>query len=344
MDKETIILDNLTIGYRQRNGNRTVASGLSAFLRKGEMTCLLGQNGVGKSTLLKTLAGFIPSLDGNIVLSGKPLKDYTPSELARTLGVVLTDKLILDNMTVRDVVEMGRSPYTGFWGRMKAEDHKVVSESIDLVGIDSLQDRMIETLSDGERQKAMIAKALAQQTPVIFLDEPTAFLDFPSKVEIMQLLHRLTRQSGKSIFLSTHDVDMALQIADCIWMMKKNEPLRYGTPEDLSLDGTMQEFFQGREVEFDTSAGSFRIKQHYESAILLQGSGVACLMAAKALRRNKIEPIRERIATDVICSVNVCTDNSQNKYLVTGTGGRQSEAHSIREMLSTLEDYGCLRR
>ena len=194
MDAETIILKNLCIGYRTKNNIRTVAEGINAAIRQGELTCLLGANGIGKSTLLRTLSAFQPKLGGEILIKSQEIDAFTDKELSRVIGVVLTEKPDIRNMTVRELVALGRSPYTGFWGTLHDEDWQVVDEAIDAVRISGLRERMVHTLSDGEQQKVMIAKALAQQTPVIFLDEPTAFLDFPSKVEMMQLLRRLARE------------------------------------------------------------------------------------------------------------------------------------------------------
>ncbi|MBO7372406.1 MAG: ABC transporter ATP-binding protein, partial [Bacteroidales bacterium] len=150
--------------------------------------------------------------------------------------VVLTEKNNLQNMTVEELVGMGRSPYTGFWGRLRDEDKAKVAQAIDLVGIAELRDRMVQTLSDGERQKVMIAKALAQETPIIFLDEPTAFLDYPSKVEILNLLHKLSQEAGKTIFLSTHDLELALRVADKVWLMTKGGEVKTGSPAKLIVN------------------------------------------------------------------------------------------------------------
>ena len=234
--EETIRIEGLSIGYRSKHGVKTVAEGISDSIRSGEMTCLLGENGAGKSTLLRTLSGFLPPLAGEISLLGKPLASYRERELATVIGVVLTEKSNLQNMTVTELVGMGRSPYTGFWGRLSAADRRKVEESLALVGIAPLRDRMVQTLSDGERQKVMIAKALAQETPLIFLDEPTAFLDYPSKVEILHLLHRLSHEMGKTVFLSTHDLELALRVADRVWLMSKQGEVRTGSPENLIVD------------------------------------------------------------------------------------------------------------
>ena len=234
--EETIRISGLSIGYSGKHGVKVVAEGISDSIRSGELTCLLGENGAGKSTLLRTLSGFLPPLSGEISILGKPLQAYRERELATVIGVVLTEKSNLQNMTVAELVGMGRSPYTGFWGRLSEEDRQKVEEALELVGIAWLRDRMVQTLSDGERQKVMIAKALAQETPIIFLDEPTAFLDYPSKVEILHLLHRLSCEMGKTIFLSTHDLELALRVADRVWLMAKGNPLRTGLPANLIVD------------------------------------------------------------------------------------------------------------
>ena len=258
MSQETIILQQLSIGYRQKNQTKLVADSLSASICQGELTCLLGPNGVGKSTLLRTLSAFQPRLQGDILVLGRPIDSYTPSELSKVVGVVLTEKPDVKSMTVHELVGLGRSPYTGFWGMLSDDDYRLVDESIHQVGIDSLSRRLIETLSDGERQKVMIAKALAQQTPFIFLDEPTAFLDFPSKVEVMQLLRRLARGLGKTIFMSTHDLELALQVADTIWLMEQGR-LSIGTPRQLALDGTLGRFVERKGIVFDRHSLSIRV-------------------------------------------------------------------------------------
>jgi len=261
MKHPTIEIKALSTGYRGKNNVTVVAHDINATIYGGELTCLLGPNGAGKSTLLRTLSAFLPPVSGDIIIMERNLHDYSDKELAKVIGVVLTEKTDLRNMTVEDLVGLGRSPYTGFWGTLQEHDRQTVSEAIEMVGITALKDRMVQTLSDGERQKVMIAKALAQETPVIFLDEPTAFLDFPSKVELMQLLHRLSRTTGKTIFLSTHDLDMALQIADTIWLMDQSKGVFIGTPKELADKGKLQDFFVRKGITFDTESGLFRIEK-----------------------------------------------------------------------------------
>lgn len=286
--KETIRVENLVTGYVDKHNRIAVTDGVTSSLYSGELTCLLGPNGAGKSTLLKTLSGFLPPLSGEIFIEGTPLIDYKDSDLAKVIGVVLTERVNLNNMSVYELVAMGRSPYTGFWGQLNPRDKEIIDESISLVRIDSLRHRMVNTLSDGERQKVMIAKALAQETPIIFLDEPTAFLDYPSKVEIMQLLQNLSRLKDKTVFLSTHDLEIALQIADKIWLIDKKEGVKTGTPEDLSAQGFMSRYFEREGIVFDLESGLFRIDNKMNRNIRLKGDGAGCNLVKKALARNGV--------------------------------------------------------
>ena len=253
--KETVVLKDLSIGYAQKGKSKCVASKLNGILRHGERTGLLGRNGIGKSTLLRTLSAFLPKLEGDIMLYNPvtqqmgSLSEYSDKQLSKLLGVVLTEKPDVRNMSIEELVGMGRSPYTGFWGSLDEEDHQEVERAIQLTGINHLKGRMIHTLSDGERQKVMIAKALGQQTPVIYLDEPTAFLDFPSKVEVMQLLRQLAQEQQKTIFLSTHDVELALKLADRIWLME-NDRLHIGTPQELAEAGILAHFIERKGITF----------------------------------------------------------------------------------------------
>lgn len=301
---ETIRITDLVTGYSGKKGKTVISGGINASLYSGELTCLLGPNGAGKSTLLKTLSGFIAPLSGVIETEGKPLGSYSEAELSKIISVVLTDKVSLNNMSVEELVEMGRSPYTGFWGRLSHRDREIVDESLELVNITGLRKRMVQTLSDGERQKVMIAKALAQETPIIFLDEPTAFLDYPSKVEIMQLLQRLSRIKGKTVFLSTHDLELALQIADKIWLIDKKYGVTIGTPEDLSLDGQMARYFEREGVMFDEESGLFKIRHTLERTVTLVGEEIRRNMVRKALARQGIgvsetsQPVKIEVRPD----------------------------------------------
>lgn len=226
-----IQLNNLSIGYPKK----TIATGLNARLQAGKLTCLVGRNGVGKSTLLRTLAGFQSPLSGQLIINGKDITDVSKKQLSTMISVVLTGRPSVQQITVREIVGMGRSPYTDMWGSLRAEDVAIVNESIEMVGIEMLADRRLDTLSDGESQKVMIAKALAQQTPTILLDEPTAFLDYPSKAETMRLMKRIAGadDTPRAALLSTHDMEMSLRLADEIWLMTSDHRLLCGTPSEL---------------------------------------------------------------------------------------------------------------
>ena len=324
-----IHLENLSIGYRTKHGTKVVADALNADIHSGELTCLLGANGVGKSTLLRTLSAFQPKLDGHIYIKGKDLDAYTDRDLARLLGVVLTERPDVHDLSVTDLIGLGRSPYTGFWGTLLPEDHEAVAHAAALVGIEDLMERMSDTLSDGERQKVMIAKALAQETPVILLDEPTAFLDFPSKVEIMLLLHDLSRETGKTIFLSTHDLDLALQLADKVWLLDRMQGLAVGTPEDLALDGTLARYFLRSGIAFDPDSGLFRVECPCSRRVRLKGEGPRAAMIRKALRRNGIEAGNEVLS-------DCCIEVDTQRYLLKLSGREPQAASSVDELLRLL--------
>lgn len=213
-----ISLSQLSVGYTL---SHPVISDINLELRSGQLACLIGENGIGKSTLLKTLTGFLPKLKGSLLLGNRDIESFSQRELARQVSIVLTQKPDVQNLTIEEIIGLGRSPYTGFFGRLRAEDRKVVDDAIATMGIEKLRGRMIQTLSDGERQKVMIAKALAQETPIILLDEPTAFLDFPSKAETFQSLQRMAHERDKLILLSTHDLELAVRFADSLLEVKK---------------------------------------------------------------------------------------------------------------------------
>ncbi|MBF1392899.1 ABC transporter ATP-binding protein [Prevotella histicola] len=225
-----ITLSHLSVGYKI---GHAVVSDINLTLQSGKLASLIGANGVGKSTLLKTLTGFLPKLEGSLLLDGKDISEFSQRALARQISIVLTQKPDVQNLTVEEIVGLGRSPYTGFFGKLHANDQQIVDESITAVGIEKLKNRMIQTLSDGERQKVMIAKALAQQTPVIFLDEPTAFLDFSSKVETFQLLQRMAHEMGKLVLLSTHDLELAVRFSDTL-LQVNGDGLRTVSNEEVT--------------------------------------------------------------------------------------------------------------
>lgn len=253
-------IENLTIGYRRGKKEIVINSGIDAELSSGCFTCLLGPNGAGKTTLLRTMSGFIEPLNGQITIAGKNIKEISKLELSKLVGIVLTERVSLQNVTVEQLISLGRSPYTGFWGNETNNDKSIIDEALKSTGIDSIRHREVNTLSDGEFQKVMIAKALAQSTPTIILDEPTAFLDFPSKVEMMRLLVNLAHENNKNVLLSTHDLNMALTLADKIWLLDKNLGFIEGKTTELAEKGYFEIYFKAKGIRFDKKSLSFKIE------------------------------------------------------------------------------------
>lgn len=253
MDNYSYKIDNLSTGYEAASpheGRKVLASGMNARLGVGCLTCLIGVNGAGKSTLLRTMAGLQPAINGQIELMGKPLADYDVRALSRLVSVVLTDEIPEQALTAYELVAMGRMPYTGYWGTLHRRDVKMVEQALAMVGMTDFSHRRLHSLSDGERQKLMIAKALAQDTDVILLDEPVAFLDFPSKVWVLRLLSRVAKEQGRSVLLSIHDLELALQIADRLWLLDGHNFVE-GEPRVLAADGKIDFLFQGAGIQFN---------------------------------------------------------------------------------------------
>lgn len=282
--------NNLSIGYPLKGGKRKVIhEALNLQLFPGEVTCLLGLNGAGKSTLLRTLCGFQPPLGGQISLLGKPLGGYTQSHFSLTVGVVLTEKTNAGGITVYELVSLGRHPYTGFFGQLKKTDRSVIEQSLLAAGISHKANTYVSELSDGERQKAMIAKTLAQQCPIILLDEPTAFLDVTSRIETMVLLHKLAVEQQKAILLSTHDLDLAIQMGDCLWLQEKGRPMASGTPEDLIMSGAFESFFSKEGIVFDPSTGKLSTEAPTRP-VGVEGDFLIAYWVGNALIRNGYRP------------------------------------------------------
>jgi len=304
MMTDILNIKDLTIGYRQKKNSKffgqtshgrksEIASELNLKLNQGELVCLLGPNGSGKSTLMRTMSGIQSPLSGRVELLGKPLKKLSAKEIALNLSVVLTDRVSIGNLSVYALVALGRSPYTGWMGKLSAKDEKIVQEAIEITGTSPFANAHISDLSDGERQKVMIARALAQNTPVILLDEPTAHLDLPNRIEIIRLLRKLTHEKGKSILMSTHELDLALQAADKIWLMQVLKPnekkhkseLISGMPEELILNGQFEEAFARHGFKFDRNTGLFQIHYHTKGKFGLIGEGALALWTKRALER-----------------------------------------------------------
>ncbi len=262
-----LILQNLTIGY----GTQAIVTNINATAHAGEMICMLGQNGCGKSTLLRTLCGLQPTIDGMVYFqedeSGQEeshiLAELTHTQKARLLALVLTERLSVENTCVCDVVAMGRYPYASFLGGLTEEDETIIKIALTQVNLLHKKDEYYNCLSDGEKQRVLIAKALAQQTPFIFLDEPTAHLDLPNRIRILLLLRKLAHTQQKCVIISTHELDLALQMADTIWLMAKKETrteLTVASPQHLIASGAFAEAFTDDNFTFENNMGQLLVK------------------------------------------------------------------------------------
>mgnify|MGYP000848483068 CR=1 FL=1 len=286
MKSPLLTTQNLEIGYINGKPARVViSSALDLNLYPGEFVCLVGPNGAGKSTLLRTLTGLLPLLNGEVLVGGKKLKEFSRKELASAISVVLTTPIEVGAMTVNELVAMGRFPFTGLFDRMLENDWDVVKKSLEMVGLMGFEERMVHKLSDGERQKVMIARALAQESRILVLDEPTAYLDLPGRVSVMNLLHELSRQHGKTVLTSTHDLDLAMRSADRFWLMSSDGKIISGAPEDLILSGDFEQVFARDRISFDIMNGQFAVAGSNEGAVCLKGEGKVRVWTERALQR-----------------------------------------------------------
>jgi iron complex transport system ATP-binding protein len=267
---------DLTPGYSTGRTENRLFEKLNLSLSPGQLVCLMGPNGAGKSTLIRTLARL-----------QKPLSGTLSETTEKSIALVLTDRITSVTMTVRELITFGRYPYLGWDIALTKEDRQIVDESIQEVRIQHLADKNINELSDGQLQMAMIARALAQRTPILLLDEPTAHLDLNNRVEIMNLLRKLARTQRKAILVATHELDLALQTADLIWLATPDKRIKVGIPEDLVLDGSLDEVFQFK--GFDLKTGKINHELHRGIAINLIGTGHPLLWTKNALERNGFE-------------------------------------------------------
>lgn len=313
MEKNQIIqINKLTIGYGKAPKEKVIARNLEANMQAGELICLLGENGAGKSTLIRTLCGFQPPLNGEVNLMNRNLFSLRGKELSRLAAVVLTDRVVVANATVEELVGLGRSPYTGALGTLNEQDKYIVAQSIEKCGISHKQKSALSNLSDGERQKAFIAKALAQDTPVLFLDEPTAFLDLSARVEIITLLREIAGSSSKSILMSTHDMDLALQMADKIWLLLPGGPIISGSPEDLLLNNSFKKIFTNRGIELDNRTGLFKVAHKHWTQIPVKGHGFEYVLLRRAFARQGIK-VEGHYDSPISVEIN---KNQENPFLL----------------------------
>jgi len=304
-EEKIIELNSATIGYKAKaHSVNVVKAGISVYALKGELVALIGGNGVGKSTLLRTIAGFQPSMGGDVLIRGKQVNTYREKELALIMSFVSTEIIRVPNLSVFDLVSLGRYPHTNWFGKLLDEDRYIVEEAIKSVGLKGYENRMVNYISDGERQKAMIARTLAQNTDVIVLDEPTAFLDLSNKYEIVHILHELASEKGKTILFSTHDLTTAIAESDRMWLML-NDSVEQGSPEDLILNGDFASLFHSEHLFFDQEKGDFRIRKLTRRKAIVNGKGITVDWTVKALERNGFEVVDFESAGEVFVIIDV---------------------------------------
>lgn len=337
--KEELLLrtEDLNIGYKKGSKVQSViATGLNLEIFRGELVCLVGPNGVGKSTLLRTIAGLHDPLEGRVFLKERDIRAISSIEMARIQGLVLTEKIEMEGFNVFDMVALGRFPYTDWKGSLKGEDFRIIAESIQMVRGEDLAERKINELSDGERQKVMIARALAQEPELILLDEPTSFLDLLRKVEIVRIMRDLARKQNKAVVMALHDIPLALQYADRLWLFEQTGTIRDGAPEDLVLSGKIVETFSSDPFVFDPVTGSYPFYGEQNKLIMFKGAGLTGLWTRKALEKEGYSVTDQYLSG--VPSLEITDSNNSPQWLL--SQGSENESYScIYDMLRGLRNY-----
>jgi iron complex transport system ATP-binding protein len=278
-------IKELEIGYVSGKSKKTLLPPLNAVAGKGELIAIIGRNGIGKSTLLRTLTGLQPCIAGSIFYYGKEINEYSRLDLAREVGYISTEIIKVSNMRVYDLVALGRFPHTNWIGKIEPEDDAIINNALQKTSMSAFCNKYVSELSDGERQKVMISRILAQDTGIMIMDEPTAFLDIGSKYEILHLLHQLSRQNQKTIIFSTHDLQMAVSQADKIWLVL-DDHLIEGAPEDLIISGAFDHLFDSSPVKFNTENGTFTFRGEERGLFYIEGEGIICHWTEEAVKRS----------------------------------------------------------
>jgi iron complex transport system ATP-binding protein len=284
----------LSLGYSRQGKRKELLRDLSFQLYSGELTCLLGPNGVGKSTLIKAILGDLKPWEGRLILDQQELHTYSLEERAKRIAVVLSEPSYPGNLTVGQLVALGRTPHTSWGGKLSTEDRKWVDQALSDTRLTALQDERLGELSDGQRQKAMIARALAQDGKVLVLDEPTAHLDLINRLEIMTLLREISQKKEKAVLVVTHDLDIALETADRFWLMNCGSPLHMGRPEDILLSGKIQDLFPGEKYQFNVARGKVELVQA-PSNLTIDGPEEVVYWVKKALYKAGIRKLSQSI-------------------------------------------------
>ncbi|NMD04109.1 MAG: ABC transporter ATP-binding protein [Bacteroidales bacterium] len=319
-----VSVGSLIIGY----GSKRLLPPLSAEALKGELVAVIGRNGIGKSTLLRTLLGLQPVLGGKVVIDGKNLKEMSRNQMARRIGYISTEIIRVSNMTVFDLVALGRYPYTNWIGQTDELSYAAVKDALKKTGLAGFESRYISSLSDGERQRTMIARILAQETDILIMDEPTAFLDIVSKFDIIKLMLSLASE-GRTIIFSTHDLNIAVNQAHRIWMML-DEGITEGAPEDLGLDGSFDHLFKSGNIGFDKNDGTFLFRTEFSDSIYVEGEGPSYQWTRKALNRIGYSVNREPADPYII------SPSAKNRQWILSVSGKQHYFNKLYDLVRVL--------
>lgn len=325
---------NLKIGYHSRNRPaKALARPLNITLHQGEIVCLLGHNGAGKSTLLRTLSGFHPPLEGTIEINSRPLSAYTPKELARTRGILSTHEIFPENMTGDEMVSLGRHPHSNWSGTLTQADDDAITQAFAITGSTAFRYRPLRELSDGERQRVLLARLLAQEPRIAFLDEPSAFLDLPSRIQVLQSLGEIARHRQIGVLITTHDLESALRYADRLWLLGSNGEWFEGAPEDIALQGRLGKIFNSPDLSFDLATGTFTTTAAAGAPITLIGPEPFRSWTSRGLQRKGWCPSPDaghalRVEVELV--------EEHPRWKITFRDGTQLAAESIQELLRRL--------
>ncbi len=324
----------LEIGYKKSKSTISVLSDINISLKPGELVCFMGPNGIGKSTLLRTISGVQAPLRGEILVHKKPVQKLTLNERAKYISVVFTERAAHANLSVYELICLGRYPYTNWSGTLDVEDKAIIEKTIALTGIGPLLDKKLHTLSDGQLQKAMIGRALAQDSGIMILDEPTAHLDLNNRLQVMHLLLEMAHSTQKSILVATHELDLALQTADKLWLASRENSIISGSPEDLVLNGAIEKTFKDESSRFDLFSGRFKMNRLSHSYVALSGPAPAVKWTEHALERAGFK-VKENNKTSEFPSIEIKMEAEAYLWKLT-KNGIESCYNSIEALVDEL--------
>jgi len=333
-DKTAAIeLKSLTAGYKKEGTIFPLVGPLNISAGKGELIAIIGRNGSGKSTLLKTIAGLLKPVEGDIIIKGRKINEYKRGELAETVGYISTEQIRVDSMKVIELVELGRYPYTPWSGRLSEADNEKVILAMEKTGIIDLKENFINELSDGERQKAMIARLIAQDTDILIMDEPVAFLDIRNKYEIIHLLRSLSDRKNKTVIFSGHDLSLIMAQSDRIWMIADGK-IYDGAPEDMVLNGFMNKLFDDNGFVFSESDATFKPRNEFLAEVKINGEGIFRLWTEKAVNRAGFKGVSHKTSI----SVTVDRDNEGLYWICKSDNNESPKLRTVYELTKWLRN------